>query len=117
VRTLIATGGLKDFVEAVVFERGVGCVISFDPPFIARRERERRRWILRPRAGGTFEVDTGTKLYVTPIGLSTTPDSREPCYEVIEVEGRQLPARVVYFAVIELVMRAAVEKFFGMQDV
>jgi hypothetical protein len=35
---------------------------------------------------------------------------------VIEVEGRQLPARVVYFAVIELVMRAAVEKFFGMQD-
>jgi hypothetical protein len=35
---------------------------------------------------------------------------------VIEVGGRRLPAHIVYFAIIELVMRAAVEKFFGMQD-
>jgi hypothetical protein len=119
VRTLIATGGLKDFIEAVVFERGVGCTISFDPPLIiARRERERRRWILRPIRAGIFEVDAGVKLYVTPTALCVTPDLRESdCYEVVEVGGRQLPAHIVYFAVIELVMRTALEKFFGMQDV
>ena len=116
MRTLIVTSGLKDFIEAVVFERGVGCEISFDPPFVARRERGRRRWILRPVRAGIFEVDAGVKLYVTPTALYATPDLREPCYEVIEVEGRRLPAHVVYFAIIELVMRTAVEKFFGMQD-